>query len=102
VDLAIRPWTSTGRSAATTPTSPRRIRTRGSPRRETLELLGEIPRRRRITLGADKAYDVAGFVDELRQHEVHRGLPRVGWNFTFALAVYNLVRIRNLTMAPRM
>jgi IS5 family transposase len=27
----------------------------------------------------------------------HRGLQRVGWMFTFALAVYNLVRIRNLT-----
>ena len=27
----------------------------------------------------------------------HRGLRRVGWMFTFALAVYNLVRIRNLT-----
>jgi IS5 family transposase len=35
-----------------------------------LELLGAIPRRRRITLGADRGYDVAGFVDELRQHEV--------------------------------
>ena len=31
----------------------------------------------------------------------HRGLRRVGWMFTFALAVYNLVRIRNLTwLAP--
>jgi transposase len=27
----------------------------------------------------------------------HRGVRRVGWMFTFALAVYNLVRIRNLT-----
>jgi hypothetical protein len=26
----------------------------------------------------------------------HRGLERVGWMFTFALAAYNLVRIRNL------
>jgi IS5 family transposase len=26
----------------------------------------------------------------------HRGLERVGWMFTFAAAVYNLVRIRNL------
>ena len=26
----------------------------------------------------------------------HRGTARVGWMFTFALAVYNLVRIRNL------
>ena len=30
----------------------------------------------------------------------HRGLPRVDWIFTFALAAYNLVRKRNLTMAP--
>ena len=29
----------------------------------------------------------------------HRGLPRVGWAFTFALAAYNLVRMRNLTLA---
>jgi len=27
----------------------------------------------------------------------HRGLPRVGWNFTFALAVYDLVRMRNVS-----
>ena len=27
----------------------------------------------------------------------HRGVRRVGWMFTFATAVYNLVRIRNLT-----
>ena len=27
----------------------------------------------------------------------HRGVERVGWMFTFAAAVYNLVRIRNLT-----
>ena len=112
--------------------------------------LGDIPRRRRITLGADKGYDVAAFVEELRQQDVtphvarkirysaidgrttrhatyqvsqrmrkrveeifgwlktvgmtrklrHRGLPRAGWIFTFALAAYNLVRIRNLTVAP--
>jgi transposase len=29
----------------------------------------------------------------------HRGVRRVGWMFTFAMAVYNLVRIRNLTWA---
>ena len=29
----------------------------------------------------------------------HRGVPRVGWMFTFAAAVYNLVRIRNLAAA---
>ncbi len=30
----------------------------------------------------------------------HRGVARVDWMFSFALAVYNLVRIRNLTLAP--
>ena len=30
----------------------------------------------------------------------HRGRARVGWMFIFALAVYNLVRIRNLAEAP--
>ena len=29
----------------------------------------------------------------------HRGVARVGWMFTFALAVYNLVRMRNLASA---
>jgi transposase len=118
-------------------------------REAALELLGDIPRRRRITLGGDRGYDVAGFVEELRRNDVtphmaqklhsaldgrttrhtsyqvsqrmrkrveeifgwlktvgmarklrHRGLPRAGWIFTFALAAYNLVRIRNLSAAP--
>jgi transposase len=30
----------------------------------------------------------------------HRGTRRVDWMFTFALAAYNLVRIRNLTVQP--
>ena len=30
----------------------------------------------------------------------HRGVQRVGWMFTLALAVYNLVRMRNLLPAP--
>ena len=29
----------------------------------------------------------------------HRGLPLVGWMFTFAAAAYNLVRMRNLAIA---
>ncbi|MCZ6858433.1 MAG: IS5/IS1182 family transposase, partial [Gemmatimonadetes bacterium] len=29
----------------------------------------------------------------------HRGTPRVGWVFTFTAAVYNLMRIRTLTLA---
>jgi len=34
-------------------------------------------------------------VGVLRQTR-HRGLHRVGWMFTFATAVYNLVRLRTL------
>ena len=30
----------------------------------------------------------------------HRGVARVGWMFCFALAAYNLVRMRNLALAP--
>jgi len=122
----------------------------GRAERETaLELLEEIPRRKQITVGADKGYDVASFVDALLGNDVtphvarkvrysaidsrttrhesynvsqrkrkrveeifgwlktvgmirktrHRGLPRVDWIFTFALAAYNLVRIRNLVQA---
>jgi DDE family transposase len=108
-------------------------------------------RRRRITLGADKAYDAAGFVAACESFRVtphvarntsgrrsnipktvaesdgyaasqklrkrieevfgwvktiagqektrHRGLPRVGWQFTLALAAYNLIRIPKLLVA---
>jgi len=35
----------------------------------------------------------------LMRQTKHRGVDRVGWMFTFATAVYNLVRIRNLTAA---
>jgi transposase len=30
----------------------------------------------------------------------HRGHEKVGWMFTFAVAAYNLIRVRNLTAAP--
>ena len=30
----------------------------------------------------------------------HRGRARVGWMFGFGRAVYDLIRIRNLTWAP--
>jgi transposase len=105
----------------------------------------------RITLGGDKNYDTAAFVDALRTRQVTphvaqhttnrasaidgrttrhpgyavsqqkrkrveevfgwlktvgllrkvklRGVQRVGWLFTFAAAVYNLVRMRNLVEA---
>ena len=105
---------------------------------------------KRVTLGADKAYDTREVVETLRVMGVtphiaaknasysmidgrttrhpgyeisqrkrkrveeifgwlktvalmrktkHRGKDRVGWMFTFALAAYNLVRIRNLTVS---
>jgi transposase len=127
----------------------RLTRATGRAEREAaLAMMGDIPRGRRITLGADKGYDVADFVDQLRDRDItphvaqkarytaidsrttrhatyqisqrarkrveeifgwlktvglmrktrHRGLPRVGWNFTFALAAYNLVRMRNVTL----
>jgi transposase len=107
--------------------------------------------RRGATVGADKGYDTAGFIAQLRglgltphvaqnttnrrsaldarttrhpgypvsqrkrklveeifgwaktiallRKTRHRGVRRVGWMFTFAMATYNLVRIRNLTWA---
>jgi hypothetical protein len=30
----------------------------------------------------------------------HRGLPKVDWVFTFATAIYNLVRLRKLLAVP--
>jgi transposase len=107
-------------------------------------------RERRVTLGADKGYDVANFQVELveegivphiaqkadvtplvdrrttgrsgyqmsqrvrkRVEEIfgwvktvgsmrktrHRGLDRVGWVFQFNMVAYNLVRMRNLSLA---
>ena len=115
------------------------------------ELVHQIPRARRMTLGADKGYDTKGFVAAARQRQVtphvaqnmsnrrsaidgrttrhegycksqarrhmvervpawlkniallrktkHRGRDRVGWTFMFALAAYDLVRMRNLEPA---
>lgn len=116
------------------------------------EMIGTVKaRRRRVTLGADKAYDTTESVQVLRAQRVtphvaqnttrresaidgrttrhpgyevsqrkrkrieeifgwlktvalmrktrHRGVRRVGWMFTFATAVYNLVRMRNLAEA---
>ena len=39
-------------------------------REATLAMLDRRPRRRRITLGADKAYDVRGFIEDLRRRRV--------------------------------
>ena len=41
-----------------------------------LELVSEIPRRPRISLAADKGYEVAGFVGELRQRDVTPNVAR--------------------------
>ena len=114
-----------------------------------IELVKGVAGRRRITLGADKAYDTANFVMECREEMVtphvaqnvsasrgsridgrttrhggyavsqrirkrieegfgwmktvagirktkHRGIDKVGWSFTFAVAAYNLVRLPKL------
>jgi len=114
-----------------------------------LVMAGSIAGHRRVTLGADKAYDVRELVGMLRDMNVtphiagknasystidgrttrhpgykvsqrrrkrveeifgwlktvglmrktrHRGVARVGWMFTFATAVYNLIRMRNLAL----
>jgi len=120
-------------------------------RHAAVDMVSDVPGGRRVTVGADKAYDTREFVGELRrlrvtphvaQHQSgrrsaldartirhpgyaasqrarkrveeifgwlktvgnlrqvkHRGRERVGWQFTFSLAAYNLIRIRNLTAA---
>lgn len=118
-------------------------------REAALDMLLRVRKGRRITVGADKGYDVRWFIEELRRLRVtphvapkntsysaidgrtlrhegygisqvarkrveeifgwlktvglmrktrHRGLRRVGWMFRFTVAVYNLVRMRNLAM----
>lgn len=121
-------------------------------RAAALDLLGSLGRDRRVTVGADKAYDTRDFVSSVRLLGVtphvaqsttnrtsaidgrttrhagyaisqqrrkrveeifgwlktvglmrktrHRGRRRVDWMFTFALAAYNLIRIRNLVLRP--
>jgi transposase len=115
-----------------------------------LTLVDQMPRRPGRTLGADKAFDTADFVETLRAMELtphvaqhtrgrrsaldgrtthhpgyavsqrkrkrieeifgwlktigllrklrHRGMARVDWMFVFATAVYNLVRLRTLSL----
>lgn len=125
----------------------------GTAERQTAaEMLGELPRSKRVTVGGDKAYDTKEFVKQVRSLGVtphvaqnnrsrasaiddrttrhagypisqrkrkrveeifgwmktvgmlrktrHRGTDRVGWMFTFGVAVYNLVRMRNLMEVP--
>jgi transposase len=117
-----------------------------SERDAGLEMAEGLAFRNRATLGADKGYDTADFVEGLRDLEItphvaakvrhsavdgrttrhggyaisqrkrkqveeifgwlktiallrktrHRGKRRVGWMFCFALAAYNLIRMRNL------
>ncbi len=133
-------------------------RATGTAEREAaLALLDRRPTRRRVTLGADKAYDVTDFVKELRTRRVtphiavngsvskhgvvrktevdgrttrhpgyaisqvirkrieeafgwaktvagmrktrHRGLAKVGWQFTLAMAACNLIRLPKLLAA---
>ena len=121
-------------------------------RQAAVDMLGEVPGKKRITGGGDKAYDTRDFVKQVREmaatphvaqntkrrasaiderttrhagypisqrkrkrvEEIfgwlktigmlrktrHRGTDRVGWMFTFGVAVYNLVRMRNLMEAP--
>ena len=125
----------------------------GTAEREAaVDMLGELPAKRRITVGGDKAYDTKEFVRQVRALAVtphvaqstrnrasaiddrttrhagypisqkkrkrveeifgwmktvgmlrktrHRGTDRVGWMFTFGVAAYNLIRMRNLMEAP--
>jgi IS5 family transposase len=121
-------------------------------REAAIRLLADTPRRTEATVGADKNYDTAGFVEATREQRVTphvaqnttkrrsaidgrttrhagyaasqilrklvehpfgwlksaaglwqvkvRGRDRVDMTFTFGMAVYNLVRLRNLLWAP--
>jgi len=58
--------------------------TQAGPRGEweaALEMVGELRGTKRCTLGADKGYDTAGFVDELRRMNVtpHVAAKKEGW-----------------------
>jgi transposase len=114
-------------------------------REAALEMIKQIPGNHKASVGADKAYDTRGFVDQCRTHNIvphvaqkknsaidarttrhegyavslrkrkrieeifgwlktigclrksrHRGVDRVRWVFSFAIAAFNLVRMRNL------
>jgi len=116
-----------------------------------LEMLADVTAGRRLTVGADKAYDEANFVAQLREMNItphvtqyqgrrsnidqrttrhpgyaislnkrkrieqifgwikntallrkvhHRGRALVQWQFTLALSVYNMVRMRSLAFQP--
>jgi len=114
-------------------------------REAAIEMIEQIPGDNRVSVGADKAYDTKGFVNQCRANNVvphvaqkknsaidarttrhegyavslrkrkrieeifgwlktvgclrkirHRGATKVKWIFTFAVAAYNLVRMRSL------
>ena len=53
----------------------------------------------RIRKRVDEAFGWAKAVAGLRKMR-HRGLPKVGWQFTLAMAAYNLVRLPKLLIEP--
>jgi hypothetical protein len=53
----------------------------------------------RIRKRIEEAFGWAKTVAGLRKMR-HRGLPKVGWQFTLAMAAYNLVRLPKLLAAP--
>jgi IS5 family transposase len=53
----------------------------------------------RIRKRVEEAFGWAKTVAELRKMR-HRGLPKVGWQFTLAMAAYNLVRLPKLLTEP--
>lgn len=95
------------------------LATSRSEREAALEMADDLPGQGRATLGADRAYDVRGFIETLRVLKItphiaakvkfgaidarttrHRGLRRVGWMSLFTLAAHNLVQMRNLSPRP--
>ena len=53
----------------------------------------------RIRKRVEEAFGWAKTVAGLRKMR-HRGLPKVGWQFTLAMAAYNLVRLPKLFAEP--
>ena len=53
----------------------------------------------RIRKRVEEAFGWAKAVAGLRKMR-HRGLPKVGWQFTLAMAAYNLVRLPKLLIEP--
>jgi Transposase DDE domain len=53
----------------------------------------------RIRKRVEEAFGWAKTVAGLRKMR-HRGLPKVGWQFTLAMAAYNLVRLPKLLIEP--